>query len=263
MLMQLSDEEREHIRLTEEYRAEVRAKLQSPSESFSHKLYVPIVVLLATALVSGLLVPSVLERMENKRRAFELQSHLIEQIVADDDAAQINLYLFRITISDYRRDLLKSELDKRLSVVNGLDAAEQKALHEDLLRIRKNYKDSHMATLAGISKSYMDQRGNAEKVRLHYGDKAKAHLEKYEKASQDDSDAEVGKVDMYQDELKQIHRAAATQLRNCPDESACQTISDEAEAKMMALRNEQPEFKAWEDAKRQLVKFISETRPRI
>jgi hypothetical protein len=261
--MQLSDEEREHIRLTEEYRAEVRAKLPSPRESFSHKLYVPIVVLLATALVSGLLVPWVLGRVEDKRRAFELQSQLIEQIIADDDAAQINLYLFRATVSDYRRDLLKNELDKRLSVVNKLDAEERKALHEDLLRIRKNYKDAHVATIAGITKSYIEQRRNVEKVRRHYGDQVKAHLETYTKASQDEGDAEVGKVEAYHDKLRQIHRAAATQLRGCPDEPACQKIFDDAEARMMDLRNEQPEFKAWEDTQRQLVNFISETRPRI
>ncbi|HVE72724.1 MAG TPA: hypothetical protein VNI54_15270 [Thermoanaerobaculia bacterium] len=261
--MQLSDEEREHIRLTEEYRAEVRAKLHAPRESLSDRLSGPIVVLLATALVSGLLVPWVLGRVEDKRRAFELQSQLIEQIVADDDAAQINLYLFHATISDYMRDLLKNELDKKLSAVHKLDAEERKALHEDLLRIRKNYKDAHVATLAGITKSYIEQRGNAEKVRLHYGDKAKTHLETYAKASQDDSDAEVGKVVAYQDKLKQIHRAAAAQLRGCPDESACQKIFDDAEARMTALRSEQPEFKAWEDAKRELVTFISETRPRI
>jgi hypothetical protein len=167
--MQLSDAERDRIRLEEEYRAEVRSKLAGPApqkgESWLDKLAVPLLIV----LVSGLLVPWVLERVEDNHRAFDLQSRLIEQIVADDAAAQA--------------------------------------------------KKEHDAGWAGIA--------------------------------------------AFQKQLADSSRQPNQALRDCPDEVACERIFRDAAARIEQLGGKPQEFKEWDEARRGLVKFISETRPRL
>lgn len=170
--MQLSDAEREHIRLTEEYRAEVRAKLApEKNESWLDKLVVPLVIV----VVSGLLVPWILGRVEENRRALDLQSRLIEQIVADDAAAQASL--------------LRSEPSK-------LDA--------------------------DAAQYFIEHTGNIEWVRLHYGDVPA--LASYVEVSTREHAKNVQKIRAGQKDL---------------------------------------DFRAWDDAKRKLIEYISETKPRV
>lgn len=265
--MQLSDAEREHIRLSEEYRAEVRAKLAPATreEPWYGKFILPIVMLIATAAISGVLVPIIMNRVADDKRAFEVQSKLIEQIIADDAAAQVNLYAYRGRVADYRFLLLEIELAKRLNVLRPLPPEERAArraeLQQDLVRARDSYNDIHAATVAGIVKDFIEQRGNVERVRLHYGQKAP--LDEYVAAARSDNSAEVRSLKAYQNELSRIYNDAAAGLRSCPDEQACQQIFDTADEEMQRQRAQQPEFKAWEAAKRQLVQFISTKRPRV
>lgn len=141
----LTEEEREHIRLTEEYRAEIRAKLGEPEKAkpsfFAEHLAVPLVILLATALVSGLVVPVILGNLEDERRRFDLQSRLIEQLVGDDAAAQVSLLRYHVQMADY--------LDEPTGA-------------EGLARDRA-------ACVDAMTKYMVERRGNIEWVRLHYG----------------------------------------------------------------------------------------------
>lgn len=119
--MQSSDEERERIRMSEEYRAEMRKAMAGPKESSGawllDKLAMPALFLVA----SGIGVPWILGNIEEDRREFDLQSKLIEQIVADDAAVQASSQRFRGAIGDYRTALLDNELQKRLVEIRKLD----------------------------------------------------------------------------------------------------------------------------------------------
>lgn len=162
--MQLSDEEREHIRLSEEYRAEVRSKLDAPApkgESWLDKLAVPMLIV----LVSGLLIPWILERVADNHRAFELQSRLIEQIVADDAAAQVNLIQFHSQVRNHWFEFLKIQFEKRLVALRETDAAERQArreeLQQDLARERTQYDAAFAEAMAGSTKAVVEQRATA------------------------------------------------------------------------------------------------------
>jgi hypothetical protein len=181
--MQLTDEEREHIRLTEEYRAEVRAKLASPAtarESWLDKLAVPLLIV----IVSGLLVPWILGRVEENRRALDLQSRLIEQIVGDDAAVQAALIQYYMQPTD----------------------------------------ETRAAMIASASKYFVEQRGNVEWVNLHYG----------------------------RNPALDAYAAASTR--------------EHGETLLAIQQNEmdqQPDFKAWNEARARLIRYISETKPRL
>lgn len=264
--MQLTDAEREHIRLVEEYRAEVRAALEPapPRESLLGKLVAPLILLIATAVISGLVVPFILGRVEDNRRALELQSRLIEQIVGDDSAAQLSLAAFRNQTRNFRANLLEVELDRRLLQLQPLDAEERAAQRAELRqtgeRERSAYHDVYEAMLGNISKALIEQRGNTEWVRLHYG--SSPQLDRYIQVTQRDYAAAIRRAVEYQKTMGQIADRTKPALRTCADEAACEAIFRKAYAEM-----EQPhaplDYKEWDDARRELVTFISRTRPRI
>ncbi len=265
--MQLTDEEREHIRLSEEYRAEVRAKLAGPprEKPWYAEFTMPMIMLAATALVSGLLVPFILGKVDDQRREFELQSKLIEQIVGDDAAAQMALYQYRGSAADFKMTKLNAELEKRFNTLRSLDAEERQArraeLQQKVLRAHDLYDEAYAAMSSSMTKYFIEQRGNIEWVRLHYGDKEP--LRNYVRASRLETSEAVRNLRPYHEELNRIYNHAAAQLRTCTDEKACQQFFDDIDIAVQRLRNNEPNFKAWEDAKRQLVHFISTNDPRI
>lgn len=260
--MHLSDEERERIRLSEEYRAEVRATLAPPSkESWLDKLAVPLLIV----LVSGLLIPWILERVADSHRAFELQSRLIEQIVGDDAAAQVNLIQFRSQVRNHWFEFLKIQFEKRLVALQESDAAERQArreeLQQDLARERTQFDAAFAEAMAGSTKAVVEQQGNGEWVRLHYG--TPDVLQRYVAIAKKEHDAGWAGVAAFQKQLAEQSQKPSEALRDCPDEAACQAIFREAAARMEQLGGPQPQFKEWDDARRALIQFISETRPRL
>lgn len=262
--MQLSDEEREHIRLSEEYRAEVRSKLDAPApkgESWLDKLAVPMLIV----LVSGLLIPWILERVADNHRAFELQSRLIEQIVADDAAAQVNLIQFHSQVRNHWFEFLKIQFEKRLVALRETDPTERQArreeLQQDLARERTQYDAAFAEAMAGSTKAVVEQQGNGEWVRLHYG--TPAVLQQYVAAAKKEHDAGWQSVAGFQKQLAELSQKPSEALRDCPDEATCQQIFREAAARIEQLGGRPPEFRKWDDARRALIEFVSETRPRL
>lgn len=263
--MQLSDEEREHIRLAEEYRAEVRGKLAAPApskgEAWLDKLIVPLVIV----LISGLLAPWVLERVEDNHRAFELQSRLIEQIVGDDAAAQVNLVQFRSQVRNHWFSFLQTQFEKRLLTLRETDPQERQArreeLQQDLLRERTQYDAAFAEAMSGVTKAVVEQQSNGEWVRLHYG--TPDPLERYVATAKKEHDAAWGNVAGLQRQLADLSRQPSMALRTCPDEASCETIFRDAAAKIEQASGKDPQFTQWDDARRTLIKYISETRPRL
>lgn len=163
----LTEEEREHIRLSEEYRAELRARLGEPAPAkpsfFREHLAVPLVILVATALVSGLVVPVILGNLEDERRRFDLQSRLIEQLVGDDAAAQVALLRYDSQLADFLEESRNAEPARRAELEQEL--AEDRA-----------------ACVDAMTKYLVERRGNIEWVRLHYG--RSGPLDSYEAVTQ-------------------------------------------------------------------------------
>lgn len=262
--MQLSDEERERIRLEEQYRAEVRSALGGKKESWLDKLGVPMVILVATAIVSGLLVPAILGRVETKRRALDLQSRLIEQLVADDSAAQMSLSQRFAWSQAYRSNLLEIELEKRLLSLLPVDAAERVArraeLAEDLGRERERHSTRHSDAVAAMGKYLIEFRGNLEWVKLHYGDPPA--LETYAGVAMTEYATAINASAEAQNSVMAIWQKAHDQVRACSDESACRKIVADARIEMQKYAGT-PDFAKWNEARGELVRFISTTEPRI
>jgi hypothetical protein len=262
--MPLSDEEREHIRLVEEYRAAVQAKLAAPAakgESLLDKLAVPLLIV----IVSGLLVPWILGRVEENRRALDLQSRLIEQIVADDAAAQVNLLQYRGVIGDYRLNLLDLELEKCL-LANGTAGEEEKQaqrdeLQDEIEREHARRDQVFSATSAGLSKYLVERDGNVEWVRLHYGEAPE--LKTYSATVKKEHQKAARQVAAYNLETGGAYKTAAANLRNCKEKEKCKQIRDDAAAAMEKHREQPLDFSAWNEARQKLVQFISETKPRV
>ena len=265
--MPLTDEEREHIRLTEAYRAEVRGKLASGGEdSLFDKLAVPVIILIATALISGLLVPWILAKVEDERRAFDLQSRLIEKIVADDATAHTNLWSYRDLIANYRISLLNIHVEKRLLALRSVDDVERQArraeLQDALARAQSAYTEGYTTTSMGIHKYWIEGAKAEEWVALHYG--KNAPLEAYQKTASINHAAALRNLGAYEDQVIRIYRMAEATLQTCPDEPRCQELVDRANQEIDELRRQQNvDYTAWDDARRNLVKFISETTPRM
>ena len=264
--MALTDEEREHIRLAEEYRAEVRAKLAAPAggDSLFDKLAVPVIIIVATALVSGLLVPWILGRVEDERRAFDLQSRLIEKIVTDDAEAQNDIRKYRGRVSESKIDLLEIDLEKRLLALRPLDAAERESrrheLADDFARIRNTYGAAHLAALDAMDKHAADEYRTVEWIKLHYDT---APVGAYQEASFEDRVNAGRATTKFEKEVTAIYRTASARLRTCPDETACVAIYDEARAKIEGYGFGERSYEAWNRTRRELTTFISTTKPRL
>ncbi|HYR28828.1 MAG TPA: hypothetical protein VEU30_10205 [Thermoanaerobaculia bacterium] len=230
--------------------------------SFLRELAVPIAILLVTALVSGLVVPMILGRIEDDRRRFELQSRLIEQLVGDDGAAQVALATFRSQIAGYYVSLIDVALERRLLQLHPGDdpAARRTELQQDFSRERELFSEASKTHAAGIAKYLVEHRGNSEWVRLHYGNAPV--IDAYVGSVQAAHSVATIATDQFQAEARSIREAAETALRTCPDEKACRTIADDARAKVNQ-RLTKPDFSKWDEALRDLVGFVSRTEPRV
>ena len=260
----LTNEERERIRLDEEYRAELRAQRapKKSGESWIDKLAVPVIIL----LISGLLVPLVLGRIEDEKRRFELQSRLIEQIVGDDSAAQVSLLQYHEQLADYWANLVDIELYRRLIAVGNLDAVERQArraeLQEDLARERGVRVEVDNAYSAAMTKYLIEHRGNTEWAFLHYG--RNPPLDTYVAVTRRERETLEHHIDdVYQESLATAYKKAAVALPACTDEAVCQKIADDTHAEIEALRARKPDFSRWDQAMRGVVAYVSNTKPRV
>ena len=263
--MQLSDEERERIRLEETYRAEVREKLaEAPAkqgDSWVDKLVVPLVIV----LISGLLAPWVLMRIEDHRRALELQSRLIEQLVADDAEAQINL-LKRTSFSfDKGINPLRLALHKRLLTMAPVDAAERQQqrteFYDDFSRQQARVDAGSDAVKEAMFRFQVEHRGNVEWVKLHYGNAPK--LQAYANATKRAWDAAVAQTETFEQQVDGIARKTTGALHTCPDPPSCLRLFNDAVAEADKLRQRSVDIKGWDSTRRQLIRYISETDPRM
>jgi len=231
--------------------------------SFLRELAVPVAILLVTALVSGLVVPMILGRIEDDRRRFELQSRLIEQLVGDDGAAQVALMTFRSQIAGYYVHLVDIALERRLlQLLPGEEdrAARRAELQEDSSRERTLFSDASKAHTAGVAKYLVEQRGNSEWVRLHYGN-ARV-IDAYVGSVQAAHSMATLATDRFQSEARSIREETETALRTCADEKACRAVAEEGRAKINQ-RLSKPDFGKWDEALRDLVGFVSRTEPRV
>jgi hypothetical protein len=259
--MALSDEEREHIRLAEEYRAELRTKLAPvKGESWLDKLAVPLLIV----VVSGLLVPWILGRVEESRRVFDLQSRLIEKIVTDDAQIMTDARNYRGRISENKIELLEIEFEKRLLQLRSLDPKEREArrqeLSQDLSRIRATYDQAHLAALDAMNRYTADEYKNREWIKLHYDN---APLQPYIEAGLEDRVETGRETTKFDEELTAIYKDAMTRLQTCPDESTCQAIYDKGRKDIDGHGFGPANYSRWDDARRKLTQFISVTKPRL
>lgn len=109
----LSFEERERVRLVEEYRFAVQQSLKERTprrrgEFWIEKLLAPVVIVLLSALATGFVIPHILRAQERLRHEREISSALAEEIGQEMVKGQTALQQYADTIDSYWRETARA-----------------------------------------------------------------------------------------------------------------------------------------------------------
>jgi hypothetical protein len=262
----LTDDEREHIRLTEMYRNEVRRQSESGRSFWKEKVFAPAGLIIFAGVVSGLVVPFILRVDEESRRAAETKARAIAQLASDSAAAQMAMVRYNEQLCDYWNAALRLELRKRnlARTVQTRDSsdvgAEREAINsersrENALRIEvdKEYADARVRLAVATERLHSG-------LRLYYGDNTPANV------FVDTINTEVLAInkllnETHQDKLAEHYRYAKTQLQLCASDDACRAIVDHATSQVEKIREATPSFDKWKVAAYQLSDYILNEKP--
>lgn len=270
-MSELSAEDKEHVRLLEEYRLEVQRELAKRRDRWwqlVEKIAIPVVLILVTAGMSGLLVPYVLRVGDDQRRQLELKSRLISEIVSDAAAAQMALIRYQEQLCDYWEASMGVEFKKRMLRLkySEMNAQERQADYASLADDKQRENTCRVT----VDREYAEGRarlaaaGNRLKhtVKLHYGDVSE--LAVYTTAVEKDFiNADTLVNDTQQEMLRSIFTAAKAKLQTCGTEARCRQILTSAMSEIDKIRESAPTFDDWNATTEPLVAYVASHDPDV
>jgi hypothetical protein len=268
--IRLDEREREQIRLAEEVRAEIRATLGGGrGKGLREQLLAPALLILLTALVSGIAVPYVLRGRDERLRRLELESRLVDEVNASNVAAQLALLRHHEQMCDDWVNILAQQKRRAiLRVTRGRerespDAREQREAiaaaiaREHELRIASDEAAAEARLRYKVEKSRVElpfrvDFGDPPQAATFHNATAKAYLEASSRSN-----------DSHQDALAGIYREANRRLQVCSAVEACEEVADDASRAMEEIRDAQPDFDPWVRAVANLTEYVIQTEPEI
>lgn len=268
-MAELSPEERSHIELVEEYRHEVRKRLadhESKANLFwLEKFVVPILLVVVTAVASGLVVPYILRQGEDRRRAMELKSRLIGDLVTDSAMIQTALTRYNEQMCDYWLTMARLGNNRRSALALPAGDERERRLKAIDTALEKEY-DLRVAADQQIASARAAFAVGIERFRssmiLYYEDGAT--LQQFLAAVEGDKKAADDLIDVeHQNALGAIYREASALFKTCQSADECNSVFASAEEKIDRVRSSEPKFAAWRDATQKLAVYILENEPKL
>lgn len=271
-MAELDENEREHIRLEEEYRAEVQRTLR---ETWSHwstflmeKIALPVGLLVLTALLSGLIVPYILRIDDDQRALLELKTRLINEVVGESTSAQMELIRINEQQCDYWNAMLTLAVRKRLIELR-YDTLKPEERQAEFSALADEHKQEYAARLAA-DKEYAESRlrlsSSTARLRhtitLYFEDRKP--LEAYLASLERDHNAAETLVDnTNQDAAAEIVKKARPLIAACSNEEDCNRIVSDATAKIEKLRDVNIGCEAWQKAANELALYVAKHDPAV
>ena len=265
----ISYSDKEYIRLSEEYRQEIRIALRRRYDKLwqvLEKFGIPFALVLVTALISGLLVPYILRVDDDQRSLLEVKSRLITDVVSDSATAQMAVIRYQEQMCDYWDAALGVEMRKRLLRLRyeHMTAEERAAEYSSLVddRRRENERriqiDSEYANARTRLAVASDRLNHV--VTLHYGQITP--LTTYSTAMNSDFAQADDLVNIEQQEkLGTIYSKARSALASCATEIGCRSIIGTAREEIETVRMAEPKFEKWMAATQPLVVYLASHDP--
>jgi len=266
---ELTDDEKEHVRQIEEYRAALRKELGTNDKGFFlTKIFAPGFLVVLTAFLSGLFIPHILRVDDDLKRRVDLKSRLIDDVVADSATAQMAMSRYNEQLCDYWNASLRVELRKRnlqrnwtamdpelRRAENDAIAADRKRENDLRIEFDKVYADNWMKSAVATSRL---ESG----LRLYYGESDE--LKQYLSAESKDAKAADDLLNnAHQDRLAAIYAETKKALQTCADDAQCGAIAEAAGTKIGEIRGKVPSFEKWRTATQALAGYIVTHDPNI
>ena len=272
-MVELSEDEKSHIREVEEYRREIRKEMidgepTSDKHWFRDKVAAPGVIVVITALAVGVVAPYVLQADADQKRCVELKSGLINDIVTESSNAQMAAMRYQEQLCDYWSASLDVAIKQRILERRpaGLDADGRKAEHEAIADARRRENSIRVEA----DKAYADSKSRraaataraANILKLYYGS-PDALIKYIQAVSKESIEAETLINDTQQDALALIFTDAKHSLAACNDDVGCHAIIEKGSAEIERIRAQRPSFKQWNDETEALTTYIMGHEPDI
>jgi hypothetical protein len=268
---ELSDADREYIRLTEEYRYEVQRTLGNKPGRLVYlvdKVAMPVGLLMLTALLSGLVVPYILRVDDDQRQLLDLKARLINDVVGESTAAQMALVRLNEQQCDYWNAMLtiasrKRALQRRYDT---LTPEERQTEFATIAEDRRRENDARIAADRQYAESRFRLAAATERLRhtmsLYYGDPRL--MKAYSAALEAEHFAAETLVhETHQDKAAATFAAAHARIRDCATEDVCAEIVSAAISEIETLRSAEPKFMNWQKASEDLAVYVSKHDPVI
>src|SRR5258708_1513856 len=265
----LSLEERDRIRLEEEYRYAVRkeilARESTQAPFWLDKFLAPALLVVITAIASGLVVPYILRVGDDQRRAVELKSRLIGDMVADSATAQMAMVRYNEQLCDYWNNIM--QLSKNRRAASRLKARKERDLRTTAIAatLQKEYDlrveaDRQIAVARLAFAVSLDRLKST--IQLYYG--APTELVRLSNAVEKERTAADDLIDdNHQDALEAIYQKAAARFRTCKTDSECDKIFKNGEADVEKLRGAKPSFTKWRQGIQNMAEYILSHEPKL
>lgn len=260
-MSELTSGEKEHIRLTEVYRSEVQLGMKSEKKGLKEAVGYPVLVVLATAVVSGILVPLLLRAHDDRIRWLDLKARMVEDIVAQSTGAQTALLRYHEQLCDYWAALVRLRHRRARVMLRGIKDGDDdvkaqlqaiRAGHdrEDSIRIEADKQ------MAEAKQRFQQATSRLESLlEFHFGSavESKGYIRLSRKTfSQVESDLNEKK----QDTLSAAYSRARDSLEGCKTEADCDKFRDQANETVESVRKAGPDFKVWVEGAAKVEKEI-------
>jgi hypothetical protein len=265
-MITLSEDDRVRIRLEEQFRHEIRKRFETGGTFWKEKIGVPLFLVLVTALISGLLIPHILQQEEARRRTIELKSRLITEVVTERATAQMAIIRYNEALCDYGIVSLSMAVQFRNLVRHAAEPSRHDlATEREIVRADQKRENDLRAQ---VDREYADARAHLivttdrlkSLLQLYYGD-VPALREYIAAVEQDSGSADELLNITHQNKIVRLFRDAKAALSSCSSNQDCDAATDRATDDIEKLRTDVPKFARWNAAAQALAVYIMDHPP--